>query len=150
MTVGCIRWCLQQGAQRKMRNGIVDIKVFSAALPMTAVALISHYPSADYLPIQRARSLSRDSELAALATSPLTVATMTGGMLTAACWFRNITPWLYFKTAVQNKVFCIVALSSMAAKSAPQTLRVGVIFLLSLNWALKFLYEIKIILSEIF
>lgn len=54
MTVGCIRWCLLQGAQRKMRNGIVDIKAFSAALPVNAVVLISHYPSTDYLPIQRA------------------------------------------------------------------------------------------------
>lgn len=47
MTVGCIRRCLLQDAQRKMRNGIVDIKVFSAAPPVTAVVLISHYPSTD-------------------------------------------------------------------------------------------------------
>lgn len=58
-----------------MRNDVVDIKVFSAALPVTAVVLISYYPSADYLPIQRAGSLSRNSELTALATSPLTTVT---------------------------------------------------------------------------
>lgn len=75
MTVGCVRGCLLKGAQRKMRKGIVDIKVFSAALPVTAVVLMSHYPSADYLPIQRAGSLLRNSKLTALATSPLTTVT---------------------------------------------------------------------------
>lgn len=75
MTVGCVRWCPLQDAQRKMRNSVVDIKVYSAALPVTAVVLISHYPRTDYLPIQRAESLLRNSELTALAISPLTVVT---------------------------------------------------------------------------
>lgn len=54
MTVGCIRWCLLQGAPRKMGAGIEDIKVFSAALFVTAIMLIPHYQSTDCPPIQRA------------------------------------------------------------------------------------------------
>lgn len=53
VTVGCIRWCLFQGAQKKMGDGIVDIKVFSAALFVTAVMLISHYQSTDCAPSRR-------------------------------------------------------------------------------------------------
>ena len=54
MTVGCIRQCLLQGAQRKTGDGIVDIKVFSAALFATVVTSISHYQNTDCPPIQRA------------------------------------------------------------------------------------------------
>lgn len=72
-------------------------------------------------------------------------------VLTGARWYRkNITVWLGFGTGVQNKAFHIVALSSITAKSAPDTQDVRVIFSLSLHWALNFLYEIKIILSKMY
>lgn len=101
MTVGCIRWCLLQVAQRKMRNGIVDIFCSSSCncssvnITLTKCRLSSHPEGIK--PFEEFRTDCIGNE-------PTHRGNLTEGMLTGVCWFRNITAWLCFKLQYKKSV----------------------------------------------
>lgn len=73
-----------------MWDGIVEIKVFSAALFVTAAMLISHYQSTDCPPPPEGIKAFKGFRADCIGNTPTHSGNLSEKVLTGTCWYRKI------------------------------------------------------------